>query len=78
MIVLQIGVADAMGEPFDIVIKGGKVVDGTGAPWYFADVGIDDGKIVRIGNIPADDAKELIDADGMIVSPGFIDMMGQT
>lgn len=62
----------------DLVIKGGKVVDGSGAPWYVADVGIHEGKIVRIGNISADDGREVIDAGGLVVAPGFIDMMGQT
>ncbi|QDT02074.1 N-acyl-D-glutamate deacylase [Rubripirellula lacrimiformis] len=62
----------------DIVIKGGRIVDGTGAPWYVADVGLADGKIVRIGQIAESDADEVIDADGLIVAPGFIDMMGQT
>ncbi|QEF98358.1 N-acyl-D-glutamate deacylase [Stieleria maiorica] len=62
----------------DIVIKHGKVVDGSGAPWYYADVGIDDGKIVRIGDIDDKIAKEVIDAEGLVVAPGLIDMMGQT
>ncbi|MDG1895803.1 MAG: serine hydrolase [Fuerstiella sp.] len=62
----------------DIVIKGGRVVDGSGAPWYVADVGIDDGRIVRIGRIDGDTADTVIDASGLIVAPGFIDMMGQT
>lgn len=65
-------------EKLDVVIRGGRVVDGTGAPWYAADVGIDDGRIVRIGRIAADEAKTVIDAQGLIVAPGFIDMMGQT
>ncbi|TWT89441.1 serine hydrolase [Stieleria varia] len=65
-------------KPLDLVIKGGRIVDGSGAPWYFGDVGIDDGKIVRIGNIPQQDASEVIDANGLVVAPGFIDMMGQT
>ncbi|MBI1348924.1 serine hydrolase [bacterium] len=62
----------------DLVIRGGKVVDGTGAPWYLADVGIHQGRIVRIGHIPADAGETVIDATGLIVAPGFIDMMGQT
>lgn len=65
-------------DKYDLVIRGGKVVDGTGAPWYFADVAIDDGKIVRIGRIPAELGETVIDATGLIVAPGFIDMMGQT
>lgn len=65
-------------EKMDIVLRGGKVVDGTGAPWFVADVGIDDGKIVRIGHIAIEEADVVIDASGLIVAPGFIDMMGQT
>jgi N-acyl-D-amino-acid deacylase len=68
-------VADAK---LDVVIKGGRVVDGSGAPWYVADVGINDGRIVQIGRIDGDTAETVIDAGGLIVAPGFIDMMGQT
>lgn len=64
-------------ERFEIVIKGGRIVDGTGAPWYIADVGIREGKIVRIGRLEST-ADHVIDATGLIVAPGFIDMMGQT
>jgi N-acyl-D-amino-acid deacylase len=70
--------ADANDNKLDVVIRGGRVVDGTGAPWYWGDIGIDDGRIVRIGSISADDAETVIDATGLIVAPGFIDMMGQT
>ncbi|MCA9043675.1 MAG: serine hydrolase [Planctomycetaceae bacterium] len=65
-------------QSLDIVIRGGKVVDGSGAPWYVADVGIANGKIVRIGHIAADEGKVVIEAKGLVVAPGFIDMMGQT
>ncbi|MBV1932956.1 MAG: amidohydrolase family protein, partial [Porticoccaceae bacterium] len=57
---------------YDIVIKNGNLIDGTGAARFKADVGIVDGKIKTIGTIN-DDAKEVIDATGQIVSPGFID-----
>jgi N-acyl-D-aspartate/D-glutamate deacylase len=57
---------------YDIVIKNGNVIDGTGAARFKADVGIVDGKIKTIGTI-TDDAKEIIDATGQIVSPGFVD-----
>jgi N-acyl-D-amino-acid deacylase len=63
---------------FDLVLQAGRIVDGTGAPWYVADVGIRNGKIVKIGHIAADQTKTAIDATGLIVAPGFIDMMGQT
>lgn len=63
---------------FDLVIRNGRVVDGTGAPWYRADVAIHNGKIVGIGHIEAEAGKQTIDASDMIVAPGFIDMMGQS
>lgn len=77
--VLMNSVVSHAGEPaFDIVITGGRVVDGTGAPSYIADVGINDGKIVKIGQLRETAADVVIDAKGLIVAPGFIDMMGQT
>ncbi|MFY9177470.1 MAG: D-aminoacylase [Caldicoprobacterales bacterium] len=57
----------------DIVIKDGKIVNGTGNPWYYGDVGIKDGLIVSIGKIEVQ-AKEVLDASGKIVTPGFIDV----
>ncbi|HCO61870.1 MAG TPA: hypothetical protein DIT58_16970, partial [Porticoccaceae bacterium] len=57
---------------YDIVIKNGMVIDGTGAKRFKADVGIVDGMIKTVGTV-AGDAKEVIDASGQIVSPGFID-----
>ncbi|HUE74771.1 MAG TPA: D-aminoacylase [Pirellulaceae bacterium] len=65
-------------EAFEIVLQGGRIVDGSGAPWYRGDLGIRDGKIAKIGHIDAADGKEVIDASGLVVAPGFIDMMGQT
>ncbi len=66
-------------ERFDVVIRGGKIVDGTGAPWFYGDVGIRNGRIAKIGRIPDDaTADKTIDAAGLIVAPGFVDMMGQS
>src|SRR5262245_32307615 len=65
-------------DVFDGVIRGGRIVYGTGAPWYVADVGIRAGKIAEIGRIGADAGKRTIDAMGLVVAPGFVDMMGQT
>ena len=58
---------------FDLVIRGGRVVDGTGMPPYTADVAVQDGRIVRIGRA-TEAAKRVVDADGLVVSPGFIDV----
>ncbi len=56
----------------DVLIKGGTVVDGSGAPGVVADVGIRDGRVVAIGAV-AETAEQTIDADGLIVAPGFVD-----
>src|SRR5579863_371925 len=63
---------------FDIVITHGHIIDGTGSPWYSGDVGIRDGKIVAIGNLSQAGRKRTIDAQGKVVAPGFIDMLGQS
>ncbi|PYX92560.1 MAG: aminoacylase, partial [Acidobacteria bacterium] len=64
--------------PFDVVITNGHIIDGTGSPWYSGDVGIRDGKIAAIGNLADAARKRTIDAQGMVVAPGFIDMLGQS
>ena len=58
---------------YDIVIRGGTVVDGSGAPRYRADVAVKDGKIAKIAPSIQEEAGRVIDAAGKIVSPGFID-----
>ena len=58
---------------YDILIRGGTVVDGSGLPGYRADVGIENGTIVAIGSLKGQAAKETIDADGHVVAPGFVD-----
>lgn len=64
--------------PFDIVITGGHILDGTGSPWYASDIGIRDGHIAAIGKLDGQSRKQTIDAHGQIVAPGFIDMLGQS
>lgn len=58
---------------YDIIIRNGKIVDGTNSPWFRGDIGINDDIIVKIGNLRNFIAKHEIDAFGKIVSPGFID-----
>ncbi len=70
--------AQAAEPKFDLVIRGGRIVDGTGKPGFVSDVGIRNGKIVKIGELELDSGTTVLDAKGLIVAPGFIDMMGQT
>jgi N-acyl-D-amino-acid deacylase len=64
--------------PYDTVVRNGRIIDGTGSPWYSGDIGIRDGRIAAIGNLTNAPARRTIDAHGMVVAPGFIDMLGQS
>ena len=63
---------------YDLIIRNGHIVDGTGSPWYAADLAVKDGRIAAIGHLADAHAKRTIDAHGMVVAPGFIDMLGQS
>jgi len=82
MPIVAIGLYIACTRPsavgYDIVIRNGRLIDGTGSPWYSGDVGIRDGKIAFIGNLANAESKRVLDARGMVVAPGFIDMLGQS
>jgi N-acyl-D-amino-acid deacylase len=62
----------------DLLLAGGRVVDGTGAPWFRADVCLAGDRIAAIGNLAGAIASRRIDATGLVVAPGFIDMLGQS
>ena len=62
-------------EPkYDLLIRGARIVDGTGNPWFNGDVAIANGRIAEIGHLESGGAKRLIDASGLVVAPGFIDL----
>jgi len=61
----------------DLKITNGRIIDGTGAPWFRGDVGVRGDTIVAIGDLANEPAKTTIDAQNRIVSPGFIDLLGQ-
>jgi dihydroorotase/N-acyl-D-amino-acid deacylase len=63
---------------FDVLIKNGRIYDGSGNPWYSADIGIRGDRILAIGKLGDAKAAKVIDAAGRAVSPGFIDMLGQS
>jgi len=61
-------------ERFDLLVRGGRVLDGTGNPWFRADIGVRDGRIVAVGLLEGSTATRIVDATGRYVSPGFIDI----
>ena len=63
----------SLAQTYDLLILNGRIIDGTGNPWFIGDIALLDGKIAKVGNINAE-AKRTIDASGMIVAPGFIDV----
>jgi N-acyl-D-aspartate/D-glutamate deacylase len=69
---------EPIGPTYDIVVRGGEVIDGLGNPARRADVGIKGDRITAVGDLPAATAATVIDAGGHVVSPGFIDVQGQS
>jgi dihydroorotase/N-acyl-D-amino-acid deacylase len=65
-------------EPFDLLFEGGRVVDGTGAPWFEGDVAVRGNRIAAVGRLRGAAARRRIDARGLVVAPGFIDLLGQS
>ena len=73
-----LGSLRAADAPYDILIRHGHIIDGAGNPWYAGDIAIQGDRIAAIGTLGAAQAKRVIDASGLVVSPGFIDMLGQS
>ena len=68
----------AQSQQFDLIIRNGRIIDGTGSPWYRGDVAVRGGRIAAVGSLVGATAGRVIDAGGMVVAPGFIDMLGQS
>lgn len=78
VLALWAAAASAQQQPvYDLLIKGGRVLDGAGNPWVYANIAVDGDRIVRIGRFEAE-ARRVIDAAGLYVCPGFIDIMDQS
>jgi N-acyl-D-amino-acid deacylase len=65
-------------DNYDVVIRNGRIMDGSGNPWVSGDIAIRGNRIAAVGKVDSAHAKRVIDADGLVVSPGFIDMLGQS
>ena len=68
----------AAAQAFDVLIRNGHLMDGTGSPWYSGDIGIRNGRIAALGRLHEATARTTIDATNLLVTPGFIDMLGQS
>src|SRR5213083_1342710 len=66
--------AHAANAPFDLVIVHGRIIDGTGSPWYSGDIGIRNGRIAAIGGLSRASATRTVDAKERVAAPGFIDV----
>ena len=65
-------------DTYDVIIKNGKIIDGSGNPWVSGDVAIRGDRIAKIGKLNGTNAKRIIDARNLVIAPGFIDMLGQS
>jgi dihydroorotase/N-acyl-D-amino-acid deacylase len=75
---LSVATKPAADAGYDVLIRNGRIIDGSGNPWVSGDVAIRGDRIAAIGNLTGAEAKRVIDAKGLVVAPGFIDMLGQS
>src|SRR5215467_10338643 len=68
----------AQSQTYDVIIRNGRIIDGSGNPWYSGDIAIQGDHIAAIGKLDNATARRTIDASGLVVAPGFIDMLGQS
>src|SRR2546429_7787595 len=82
MLLLLVGCGNGEGGRgtgrYDVLLRGGWIVDGSGNPRHRGDVAIAGDRIARLGFLPGAEARETLDVPGLVVAPGFIDMMGQS
>jgi N-acyl-D-amino-acid deacylase len=78
LLLFVVAPCQAAAASYDLIIRNGRIIDGTGSPWYAADVAVKNGRIAAIGRLADASAARVIDAHGLIVAPGFIDMLGQS
>ncbi|MGH9218496.1 MAG: D-aminoacylase, partial [Vicinamibacterales bacterium] len=74
LVLLLVPVLTAQAPTYDLILKGGRIVDGTTSPWYAADLAITGDTIVRIAPAINEPAKRVVNVKGLIVAPGFIDI----
>lgn len=72
-VALSLSIRSGLAQTFDLILRGGRLADGTGNPSYFADIAVKNGRIVALGRIQGD-AAQVIDSRGLVVAPGFIDV----
>jgi N-acyl-D-amino-acid deacylase len=72
--ILMLNTSDVFSQTYDLLLTDGKIVDGSGNPWFYSDVAIKDGKIAAIGKLPAEKATRVLNVKGLIIAPGFIDV----
>ncbi len=77
-VLIAVVLLSAQSGQFDVLIRNGRIVDGTGAPWFRGDVAVNGDRIVAVGPLPGATARLTIDATDLTVAPGFIDLLGQS